>query len=189
MLQWSLKKSKKYDTASGYNIAYLFFHPPLEHCPDNMKQKHIWQHLGKLKVTPSVKMFLWKCLHGRIPVLELIHRRFPSTSPLCPYCHTQSESITHCLITCNKAQDIWSRSQIYLHLPHPTGDQFFEWWQELKTKLEWQHDGERLMGLVASICWNIWKARNLWVFEHTNQMPEETLQMSVTLAQQFTSLA
>ncbi|XP_015956845.1 uncharacterized protein LOC107481144 [Arachis duranensis] len=41
-LQWDLNKSKQYDTVSGYRIGYLFYHPPLELCPNYMQQKKPW---------------------------------------------------------------------------------------------------------------------------------------------------
>ncbi|MED6163546.1 hypothetical protein PIB30_081035 [Stylosanthes scabra] len=42
------EKFGKYSVASGYSIAYQFYHPPLQYLPENCRIKQLWTSIWKL---------------------------------------------------------------------------------------------------------------------------------------------
>ncbi|GKD29268.1 RNA-directed DNA polymerase, eukaryota, reverse transcriptase zinc-binding domain protein [Tanacetum coccineum] len=78
----------------------------------NTTQKTLWNKLAPKKVN----VFIWRVLHGRIPVhVELDERGIELDYILCPCCDDSLESCDHCLVPCNVAKNVW--------------DRIFEWWK------------------------------------------------------------
>ncbi|GJY92130.1 glutathione S-transferase T3-like protein [Tanacetum coccineum] len=78
----------------------------------NTTQETLWNKLAPKKVN----VFIWRVLHGRIPVrVELDKRGIELDSILCPCCDDSVESCDHSLVTCNVAKGVW--------------DKIFEWWK------------------------------------------------------------
>ncbi|XP_015949996.1 uncharacterized protein LOC107474863 [Arachis duranensis] len=184
-LQWDLNKSKQYDTASGYKIGYLFYHLSLELCPNYMQQKKPWIDLWKLNLPHKIKLFIWKALYGQLPVLAQIHHRIPSISPICPFCHEATETVTHCLIDCSRIKDVWPQSYLRDCLPLQSPNDFWTWWIASTEMLNLLKNDDRNPQLLAIICWNCWKARNQLIFEGSTSMPSAILASSVKLLREI----
>ncbi|RYR72222.1 hypothetical protein Ahy_A02g006429 [Arachis hypogaea] len=70
--------------------------------------------IGELKLPYKIKVFLWKSLHEKLPVLQQVQSRFASTSATCPRCMLKAESISHALFQYPLFSIIWSLSLITL---------------------------------------------------------------------------
>ncbi|MED6136817.1 hypothetical protein PIB30_118422 [Stylosanthes scabra] len=154
-LRWVLNKSKTYDVASGYRIAYHFYHSPLELCYEIMQQKTIWTALWKMKIPHNIKIFAWKILHGKLPALQQTHHRFQNNSPICRRCQLQKESIMHCIFQCPDSQQIWNRSSIAHMVPSPLCESAFSWWKDSIMPLENLSSNNSTLALI--LAWLVWK--------------------------------
>ena len=66
---------------------------------------HNGQWIWKLDIFPRIMNFIWLCLHGSIPVKEVLADRGINCVRLCPICREQDESILHLLHDCVYAHD------------------------------------------------------------------------------------
>ena len=62
---------------------------------------------GKQTLSLKLVVFLWQCLHKRIPIRKVLTARGINVSPLCPLCNDATESIIHTLRDCPQAQVFW----------------------------------------------------------------------------------
>jgi hypothetical protein len=56
----------------------------------------------------KIKIFLWRALHGIIPLMSILVNRHIGTSGQCPVCQQAPEDIVHLLFQCGTPRDIWS---------------------------------------------------------------------------------
>lgn len=65
------------------------------------QEKNIWKSLLHLDVQPKLCHFIWKACKETLPIRKgLVVARKIIDDPLCPICHNQEESMSHCLTTC-----------------------------------------------------------------------------------------
>jgi hypothetical protein len=55
----------------------------------------------------KVKIFIWRALHGILPLNSILANTRVGTSGECTICHIGAEDIHHLLFTCEKAHEIW----------------------------------------------------------------------------------
>ena len=72
----------------------------------------VWKSLWKQKVSQKMKVFIWKCLHGGLPVRKLIYRRTRQGNPTCAGCGEKEETIEHLLLQFKKAKEIWKMAPV-----------------------------------------------------------------------------
>ncbi|MED6124042.1 hypothetical protein PIB30_055267 [Stylosanthes scabra] len=87
--------------------------------------------------------------------------RWMTSSDVCPRCHLNSESLTHCLFFCPNALGIWH----FLGLATFTGSssqEFLEW-----IRIQCQRNPH----LLAAAVWWIWRDRNNDVFNLADPWP------------------
>ncbi|KAJ1413265.1 Reverse transcriptase zinc-binding domain [Sesbania bispinosa] len=63
-----------------------------------------WKWQGPLRI----QVFMWKCLHGKLPTNEERLTRGMSVDPTCCRCSDQSESIMHSLRDCPTVMEFWN---------------------------------------------------------------------------------
>ncbi|XP_016207207.1 uncharacterized protein LOC107647664 [Arachis ipaensis] len=153
-----------YEVGSGYKIAYGFFHSPTSLRSQNIHNR-VWNSIWELKLPHKIKIFLWKSLHEKLPVLQQVHSWFASTPATCPRCMLKAESISHALFQCPLSSIIWSLNLITPDLWMREEETFFNWWQRVLSWAAAQFDGRQKTLLIAALCWSTWKARNRCVFE------------------------
>lgn len=50
-----------------------------------------WNVLWSIKVPPSIKLFMWKVIHEKLPTLNFLHERGILIDPTCPWCESDVE--------------------------------------------------------------------------------------------------
>jgi hypothetical protein len=88
--------------------------------PGGSATNPVWKIIWKLKVPAKVKIFIWRSLHGIIPVKCVLANRHIGTSGECPICHQGAEDIRHLLFTCPTAADLWTILGIKDHIDDAT---------------------------------------------------------------------
>ena len=109
-LIWLNDASGEYTTRSGYAAALLQqkdFPTTLQTTLSFNWQKNIW----KLKLSPKVKLFLWKLFHGALPVGTQLRARQINVEGICKTCGLP-ESINHLFLECGFAQQVWSQAPV-----------------------------------------------------------------------------
>ena len=99
---WPLHTSRKYSTKSGYysmiqsQILNSPSHPPVAHLD---WKKLVWTP----RLSPKLKMFLWKILHGALPTGENLQKRNLLANTVCATCG-EHETTMHLFLHCRFAQ-------------------------------------------------------------------------------------
>lgn len=76
---------------------------------DPQVNKFSWRWIWKLKDPANIQFFLWQLCHGTISTKSVLKGRGISTSDVCPVCGADAETIIHCLFSCSRAKEAWSR--------------------------------------------------------------------------------
>jgi hypothetical protein len=152
---WNLSSSGLYSSKSAYNA--LFAGRILS--PHHLG---IWDCWAPLKC----KVFAWLAVADRHWTGERKLRHGQSTSDTCAVCDQESESISHLLLQCPFAKQVWFHTLYRLGLqaclPGPD-ETFSSWFETAATRV-----APSLLKAARSIIiltpWIIWKSRNDVVF-------------------------
>ncbi|CAN1817498.1 Putative ribonuclease H protein At1g65750 [Linum perenne] len=117
-----------------------------------------WKWLWNLSLPPKIRMFLWRCIHNCLATNKNLHKRGCAPTPLCSICSTHDETTLHCLFNCPHASRTWTASLGATCGPS-INQSFAEWIFSLAS-----HTPTPNLEGIFSLCWNIWKARNAFIF-------------------------
>lgn len=182
-LIWLSNASGEYTTKSGYHSAIARRTEELDQL-ENEQDIAWFKGVWNLHSPPKIKMFLWRLFQQALPVGEILLARHIPTDGLCKRCGTL-ESIDHLFLHCPFAKNIWRAT------PFATP---FEYSGLIDLKSIWINICERtclpptgiVLGELAPwILWQIWCARNQFIFEGRTASEEETLTKAVVLAREW----
>ncbi|XP_019097316.1 PREDICTED: uncharacterized protein LOC109131143 [Camelina sativa] len=181
---WVGNPSGEYSTKSGYFVARSeSCSIPMDPLLSSVNYKaEVWS----LHISPKVKMFLWKAIHGALATGAQLHSRGIPAEEKCSICG-RPESVVHLLFHCPFAVEVWRKAPF----------QPFEICQVITTV----KDGLVLVnnlkfippigltsGLLAPwICWSLWKSRNQRVFNSSSISGEDTLLRAILDAKEWTT--
>ncbi|XP_027072055.1 uncharacterized protein [Coffea arabica] len=134
-----------------------------------------WKVLWKQNVNQKLKVFMWKSLHGALPVRELIFNRTKQGNPMCAGCGEREETIEHMMFQCKKAKEIWKMAPVQWEgLEHLTGC-FMKWWSAILEAQESRGEAVQV-NVTINILWQIWKARNEREFNQKEREPHKAIE-------------
>ncbi|KAL4337982.1 hypothetical protein AHAS_Ahas12G0164600 [Arachis hypogaea] len=172
IVTWSKEKNECYSVTSGYTLAFQFYHAPVEFFPEQCRRREVWSSIWKLKCQPKIKIFLWKVMHEGLPVKERLHSRIQMVNPICNRCDATVESILHCLTQCPESENAWKIAS----LPWTNQEtETWRWWLWLQEQLKERRQMQKETHLAAILTWQIWKMRNLRIFEAKVISPQEVV--------------
>jgi hypothetical protein len=124
----------------------------------------VWKIAWKLKVPSKVKIFIWRALHGILPLKCILCNRHIGTSGECPMCRLHAEDILHLLFHCEPAKNIWEclgLSSIIANalLADRSGSAVLEYILCLPDNTPSGFEVVQLKELVAVTCWYLWWLR------------------------------
>ena len=140
----------------------------------------------KVRSTPKVQCFLWKCCHLSIPVRATLRDRGMQLDPGCPMCKAESKSIEHALRDCPTVQSFWNSVSPPTHPSLFYGANIIDWLRLNchstrkcgVSKIEW--------GIIFPLTvWSIWLHRNNMAFERIGNhrdMQSQTLMKAAKVA-------
>lgn len=132
----------------------------------------------ELKVAPKVKMFIWKCLKGILPVGERLLTRHINVDPKCKRCGSL-ESINYLLFHCPFAREVWRLSPFVESFDVSGLTDLRADWSEVHGQKCLPAPGIIATPLVPWLLWSLWKARNKYVFENFAGNPADTLSQAI----------
>ncbi|KAI8525367.1 hypothetical protein RHMOL_Rhmol13G0224700 [Rhododendron molle] len=159
--------SGKYNTKSGYRALYdTKQHFSTNHEPPSHLHKgiHIWKTLWHLDLPQRLKVFLWKCGRGILPVKLGLSTRLHHLSPICPLCESSEDSLDHLSLQCAVTQPVWLNTTFRVTNTAPSfRDWLMDWVIGLTASTD---DKDRFFTFIGTL-WVIWKTRNAKIFSDT----------------------
>ncbi|KAL4338539.1 hypothetical protein AHAS_Ahas12G0220300 [Arachis hypogaea] len=184
-LIWIHTSSGEYSAKSGYNIAYLFFHPTSAILHERFKEKGIWKAIWKTNCQPKIRIFIWKLIHNGLSVKEKLHERIPQADPRCPRCSVAPESALHSLVFCPQIAEIWNNSPMVSAIPRNNLLQPWQWWIDVVATVRNGSEARFNMTGIAYLLWGIWLDRNSLVFKGSRKNHGKILTQAMNLAAEF----
>lgn len=140
--------------------------------------KAFWDWLwGKVPLIPKLKVFLWRAVHGALPVKAVLAARINHIDPICQLCRREPETVMHCLFLCDFARGAWLASNLGLRSDTLQGD-----FKEIIRGMALQLHENDLCSFVCML-WAIWRSRNEAVYrEEIQSLPSCLAMHKATLA-------
>ena len=164
---WKWTADHCFSTASAY---WAFF----------IGQREIYgaRCLRKTRAPGKCKFFIWLVLHDRCWTAERRKRHNLQDDDSCALCAQESETITHLLLNCCFAREIWYRTLFMLnwHELAPNGQclDLADWWTTARKSIA---KAERMCfdSLVILTSWMLWNERNRRTFDSKSKTVPELL--------------
>lgn len=127
----------------------------------------------KSECIPKVKHFNWTLLKGKILTAENLRKRGIQGPSICCFCRSEEESIQHSFLLCTFAQSCWNQLSSPLEVQGKY-DQVLNLQKNWKKDFPHPRKGKNNLIRVwkcipATLCWNLWLARNNYVFNNIQQ--------------------
>ena len=107
---------------------------------------NFWSQIWAIKTPQKVKIFLWKFCHNALAVRDNLYRRQICTSPLCPICGSEKETIEHAMLLCPWTGQVWFGSQLQI-VPSIENISRIDCWLQEKITLLSAHQDYKETGL------------------------------------------
>lgn len=163
---WLPLDSWIYSKKSGYNSkaqTTAFLGPQATAIQPSPDLEFNWiKDIWSSKTAPKLKLFLWSCIQGALPLGSELQRRGMNSTVLCPRCKKE-ETAMHVFFQCSFAKEVWRL--IPLKSPVHIADE-----AEFKALVVKSRENICLppIGIRAPvlswICWSLWLARNKLIF-------------------------
>lgn len=128
----------------------------------------------------KVRHFIWRCLHNALAVLVNLNNRHLDVNPICSFCHKKPETVEHVMFQCKLARQVWHLAPLPFHYAADWGYMTFEqWWTSRLLALRIDGEVKEEIGIVAFLCWSLWKSRNKEHFEKQPRDPSMILEQGV----------
>ncbi|XP_010462992.1 PREDICTED: uncharacterized protein LOC104743634 [Camelina sativa] len=130
----------------------------------NKLKERIW----KVHTEPKIQMFLWRMLSGALAVADCMNSHGVHVNPVCQVCNAANETIAHVLFGCSLASRVWEATA----LPLPSQGFLNSITENVEYIFGLMNKStilERWRNVIPLLLWEIWKARNVFVFENRNQ--------------------
>ncbi|WZZ80689.1 uncharacterized protein LOC106373353 [Brassica napus] len=188
---WTLNNSGAYSTKSGYYEAVKQQnqegeqHGIIQGNQQNRLHNFNWnKHIWSVKTAPKIQVFLWKIIQDALPLGMALQRRGILTHPVtCARCGAP-ESADHLFLHCRFARQVWDNIPLTRTIDIGTNSTFDQC-------LAASHDlvclpPTGVSGNIFSwVCWCIWTARNLLVFEDRTLDAKDISCTSIKLAREW----
>ncbi|XP_027126082.2 uncharacterized protein [Coffea arabica] len=137
--------------------------------------RQMWKTLWKLNIKHKIKIFIWKCITGALPVRAEIYRKTRLGDPVCRMCGEEQESVEHLFFSCPHTQEVWKVAPIkWDGVVDQQGS--FKRWRITVSEARRRPRGMEHIGLTANILWQVWKERNKKEFENKGScLPARTI--------------
>lgn len=174
-LQWALETSGTYTAKSAYKVL-----------TEGGKTGWEFYHIWKFRIPPTVKIFTYFTLKGKLLTREALHRRSIPCELHCVMCSTNTyETAFHLLFECNLAYAVWTRVSQLSGLTLMTLDNSIHgtWWKSwniAQRGTTWRY---REWGTtIIAVLWVLWNERKARVFTGKKKRVEELAARAVQLA-------
>ncbi|KAL6544962.1 hypothetical protein OROMI_023824 [Orobanche minor] len=184
-LSWNFSKDGIYSVRTGYEVAMKEKQQDGASASDTSGMRKLWNFIWGLGIPEKIKIFLWKCTNGILPVKVGLRKRGVTVDSMCSRCGQACESVEHVARDCSWSNFYWRASPLRFQGILLDGNgSFADWIDLVREKLE---DEGRC--LFAWLLWNLWYSRNQLEF-HQKQIPVQlSFERSISLMHEFNNAA
>ncbi|GJU47905.1 ethylene-responsive transcription factor ERF011-like protein [Tanacetum coccineum] len=175
-LVWHFDAKGQYTVKSGYKQALLLkrsHQVSLKADTSSKPPQQFWKTLWNIHTQPKIKLFAWKAITNSVATMDNLFKRNCSPCPKCPICNTCVETIEHLLFECEWTRPVWFGSSLSFR-NHPSGTSVYHRFQKFVDICK-SSEASRVLSIVATICWFIWRSRCAFVYDYADVSPERTL--------------
>jgi hypothetical protein len=176
-IAWSYTKHGRYTVRSGYHLQWRHeFGASAGQLtlPGSSALNPIWKTFWQLKIASKVKIFLWRALHGILPLKSILANRHVGNTGGCPICQLGPKDIMHLVFQCSAAWEMWISLGIHEIIDDfmpvdRSGSAVLEAILRSNMRVMSGFDNLGLKEVVAVIAWYIW-----WVWRrrtHNEDIP------------------
>ncbi|XP_022040373.1 uncharacterized protein LOC110942918 [Helianthus annuus] len=116
-------------------------------------------------IPAKVNIHLWRTELGKIPTkVTLKNRNVLLDDPVCPLCGSEEETVDHLFIGCHVASVVWNGISVWCKIPNIFAFTVRDLLGIFKELTVSDRKKEAVQGIIMIACWNIWRARNNFVF-------------------------
>lgn len=177
---WQPLPSSTYSTRSGYYAAAMRKseqRPPIQGPFDWIKD--VWS----APCSPKMRIFMWSAIQRALPLGEQLQQRGIRADALCHKCKGV-ESAMHTFFRCPFSQEVWNLIPLK-HVVHlATGSSFRDAIVAFRQAVCLPPTGVS-NNILPWICWAIWTARNLAIFENRTLSAMEVATKGIRLAREW----
>ncbi|XP_048590909.1 uncharacterized protein LOC125575828 [Brassica napus] len=182
-LSWLSTDTGDYSTKTGY--AAVLSSRTAEDTVSTEDASYDWKkNVWKIQTTPKIKLFIWKALHGALPVGEALKSRGINTTGQCKRCNLP-ESIDHLLFHCDFARQVWETAPVSPSIEYSGSIDLRSNWSSFCSRKNLPPTGVSTGALAPWIVWQLWLARNKLVFEGKIITVEETISRATACAREW----
>lgn len=188
---WHFSNRGVYSVSSGYESALRLKRQGstqgITGGESSMRDDHkkVWNKVWSLPVPNKIKVFVWKCINGILPIRENLLRRKVTREMLCLNCKGDCETFPHLFLECRFAHVMW-KSSPFGYVPSMNGQtSILAWFDKLIDRWKGTDDGGYMLTLAAMIMWRIWKCRNEVLFNGADPNPSQMVVVAVKEAEEF----
>lgn len=184
-LIWPFTKNGSYEVKSGYHgEKNRRNNLDCNACSSSSSvDSNFWKQIWNAKISPKIKTFIWKACRNAISTKQNLFRRKLTDSSLCPIYHEATEDIEHLLLYCPWTKPIWFGSHFQWSMENQEAARLDLWLQDKFALLATNKENQdQNIALLLTLCWYIWKGRNLKLFENKDPLPMHTLTLAINSA-------
>ncbi|KAI8016541.1 putative ribonuclease H protein [Camellia lanceoleosa] len=140
-----------------------------------------WLWVWKINSSPRSRHFIWQSLHQKLRTRTLLLTRQIIPDPTCNLCGSAPETTVYVLRNCPSARIHWNSIGIPSSLTS-SFDLNLENWLKLNCQSKETHNATYWSVLFPSVCWEIWKSRNSFIFTSANPIhfkPDHTTALAI----------
>jgi hypothetical protein len=121
--------------------------------------------IWRLKIQSKIKIFMWRALHGILPLKSILANRHIGTSGQCSVCSQAPEDILHLLFNCEMARQMWDSLGLTSVIEEAcmvdrAGSAFLEFLMREEDKPLPGFDTIETKETIAVTCWYLWWLRH-----------------------------
>ena len=107
-LVWAYMPKGNFTIRSAYKVVVaLSSNNNSKGSSNEQKSKSFWKTLWRLNIPNKVKSLAWKASKNILPTKANLCRRYVIVDSVCGACGVKSETSSHALWDCKKAQEVW----------------------------------------------------------------------------------
>lgn len=123
------------------------------------------------------KIFTWLLVQHRLPTADVLSIRHMPNNHWCPLCTNNPETGLHLFLECAYTKRVWSAIANWARDTNLVPTQWtalgsiLDWWMEIRL-IEQASNRKGQETLIILTFWQIWKERNIRIFQHQrNEVP------------------